>query len=436
MKKRLLSILLGGALLAGSTLGVTACSGKSNKITLWGPSAQQESLKEMVAQFLEENPDFGLEIELGVAGEGDAYSMMSNDAQSGADVFAYANDQVVKLISLGALARLNDATVTELKSSNVLASVEAGKVGDYFYGYPYAADNGFFMFYDSSVVSEDDAKTLEGVLAACKAKKKYFLYQLTTGWYAGSFIYGAGGEYTAIYDGLVVSEVICNFDEKAPDSNYTYGELGGQQLIDLRTANDYVVDGDDTQISNYLNAKGGSKLGACITGTWNAKLIQSKLQTTDEDGNLVDHYAATTLPTWKSSLDGKTYNWKSFAGYKLYGVNAYSKHIDKAHQLAAFLSSEKMQEKRFDDNQIGPSNTKVAALPKVTENLAISTINKQIATNSVIQRPTPDAYWTEMESFANAMKTWGTPSEKEDEEEPVVTTLADRVKKLVSALKG
>lgn len=415
MKKRIASLIMGGALAAAGVVGFTGCGGsdddnskKGGKLTLWGPSAQQVSLQEMVDQFLDENPDFGLEIELGVAGEGDAYGMMSNDVKSGADVFAYANDQLVNLYSIGALAKLTDSTVQTLKADNIEDAVNAGKIGNDYYGYPYAADNGFFMYYDSSIINEN--MSLEEVLDACTANGKYFIYQLATGWYAGSFIYGVGGEYIANYSGSSVSNIVCNFDEKAPGSDYTYGELGGQALIDLRK-HDALVDGDDTKISEYLQ---NNRLGACITGTWNAGVIEQYLG---------QNYAATVLPKWTSTLDGKTYDWKSFAGYKLYGVNSFSAHLPEAHQLAAFLSSAAMQEKRFDDSAIGPSNKAVADLDKVQDNVAIAAINKQFDTNSVIQASMPGSYWTEMESFATTLKDLDKIS-------------LDLVQELVAALKA
>ena len=415
MRKRIAALLMGGALAASATIGFTACNGggNSNKITLWGPSAQQESLQEMVDAFLAQNPGFGLTIELGVAGEGDAYAMMSNDPKSGADVFAYANDQIVNLYSLGALAPLNANTVAELKNTNTSASVEAGKIGDSYYGYPYAADNGFFMYYDKSIISEEQAKSLDDVLDACAAANKYFIYQFGTGWYVGSFMYGAGGSYEVIYDGVTVKQVNCNFDQIVPGTEYTYGELGGQALIDYYTYNDSVVDGDDAIISKYIN---NERLGACITGTWNAGIIQSYLK---------ENYAATILPNWKSNLTGETYKWKSFAGYKLYGVNSFSQHIDEAHKLAAFLSSQDMQEKRFDDSAIGPSNNVVAAMDKVKNNIAIAAISEQLkAENSVIQTAMPGSYWSEMESFGKAMMAWEGGNLKE------------RVVALVTALKA
>ena len=418
MRKRIASLLIGGVLVAGSALGMTACKdsgGKSNKLVLWGPSDQQVSLQEMVTQFLEANPDFGLEIELGVAGEGDAYGQMSTDPKSGADVFAYANDQSVNLYSIGALARLSTSVVDGLKETNSLASVEAGKIGDGYYGYPYAADNGFFMYYDKSVVSEEQSHKLEDVLDACAKAKKYIVYQFGTGWYVGSFMYGAGGSYSVSYEGTTVSDIQCNFDQKPAGGEYTYGELGGQQLIDFFNANDYVVNGGDEVLANYLNKK---QVGACITGTWNASKIKASFGE--------ENYAATILPDWTSSLDGKTYRWKSFAGYKLYGVNSFSKHLPEAHKLAAFLSSEEMQEKRFDDNEIGPSNLVVAAKDKVKNNVAIAAISEQLkAENSVIQTAMPSSYWSEMESFGGAMVEWdGTGN------------LLTRVQQLVTALKA
>ena len=412
MKKRLVSLLVGGVLASSAAIGFAGCGTKDDKITLWGPSAQQESLKEMVALFKEQNPNFGLEIELGVAGEGDAYSMMSNDPKSGADVFAYANDQIANLYGLGALARIGDSVVADLKSTNTLNSVEAGKIGESYYGYPYAADNGFFMYYDKSVVSEEQAKSLDAVLDACAEAGKYFIYQLTTGWYACSFIYGAGGQYSVTYEGSSVDTITCNFDQSPDGTEYTYGEIGGQQLQDIQK-HDAFVDGDDNVISTYLT---GKRLGACISGTWNAGLIEKYLG---------ENYAATVLPKWKSQLTEKEYDWKSFAGYKLYGVNAFSKHLGEAHKLAAFLSSQAMQEKRFDDSAIGPSNTTVAAMDKVKNNIAISTITKQIAENSVIQTAMPSSYWTEVESFANAMKSWDGSG-----------NLRTRVQELVTALKA
>ena len=127
-----------------------------------------------------------------------------------------------------------------------------------------------------------------------------------------------------------------------------------------------------------------------------------------------------------SSLDGKTYKWKSFAGYKLYGVNPNCGDVEKAQQLAAFLSSEAMQEKRYDAVEVGPSNKKVAALDKVKDNIALAAINDQFNGYSVTQRPMPSRYWDGMEAFGQNVLNWvGTDLKFEELQARLTTLLSD-----------
>ncbi len=412
--KKFISIALCGTLAAVGVLGIAACGKSKPGLTVWGPSAQQESLKQMIALFKEANPDITYEIEVGVCSEGDGYSMMSNDPQSGADVYAFANDQLVNLYSIGALSPLAPSTVTALHTSDDTAAVEAGKLGDNYYGYPYAADNGFFLYYDSSVVTAEQAQTVDGVLQACIDAGKDFIFEGTNSWYALSFAYGAGATYTPTYEGSVLKSVVADFDQKADGGKYSYGQLGGYQLAKVLQATCTKV-GNDTVIDDALS---NGTFGACVRGTWKGDAIKTALK---------DKYAATTLPRW-TGADGKTYDWVSFAGYKLFGVNAYSKHAEDAHKLAAFLSSEAMQEKRFKDNGVGPSNKAVAALQDVKDNVAISTMTKQIKTASVVQVPMPSNYWSEADSFGQAMKLLDLNASWSD--------LQDRVVEMVTAMKA
>ncbi len=395
-KKRLVAFLACGVLTAGAAMGLSACGDKDdNSLTVWGPNNQQTLLRELIDDFKTENPDFGLDIKLGVCGENEAYANMSKDVQASADVYGYANDQLINLRKAGAVARLSDSAVATIKENNDAGSVESGKITekgvDAYFGYPYASDNGFFMYYDKSVVSEEQAKTLEGVLEACAAGGKYFLFNMNDqpSWYVGSFLYGAGGQYEAIYDGSVVSEVKCNFNEKKDGTNYTYGEIGGQGLIDLKNNKRYISCNDNV-ISTYLT---GGKLGACVSGTWNAKAIKEKLG---------DNYAAAKLPTYHSSLTGEDYQIVPFMGYKLYGVNPYSKHVNEAHQLAAYLAGEKAQQKRFEALEIGPSNKTVAASEAVKSNVALAALLSQTSFAKV-QTSLPGGYWSAFDAFGTGI---------------------------------
>ena len=398
-KKGIISLLACGVLAAGATLGMAACGGsKGGSITVWAAADELPTLNKMLEQFKEDNPDYGLEIKTGISGTGDALSNISTDPSAAADVYCFANDQLVDLITYQALSPIPEASVTKLKEENYLNSVMSGYHNGEYYGYPYAADNGYFLYYNKAVVSEEQAKTLDGILDACYAAGKYMIYNMEEAWYVGTFFLGTGegcvgGTYTIEYEGNTVSKAYTNFDQKAAGQDtYTIAQVGAQAMIDMveNYKADCFTSGDDDTISQYLNGDGKvTRFGACISGTWNAKVIKEKLG---------DNYAAAKLPTYHSSLTNTDYQMGSLAGYKLFGVNPNTKHTKKAHQLAAYLTSEKMQELRFDDLQTGPSNTKVAKLDKVINNEAQAAVAAQ-AQFATLQGCYTDSYWNPMKQF-------------------------------------
>jgi len=390
MKKRILALLACGAFAAGATAGLTACNNDKG-ITVWAPNTQQELVKSLVNEFLEANPDFKIPVTVGVCGENNAYAQMSVDVEASADVYGFANDQLMNLRNAGALARISSANVEKLKTENEAKAVDAGKITedgtDYYYGYPYAADNGFFLYYDKSVVSEEDAKSIDTIIKAC-GRTHEFLFNMNDqpSWYLGSFFYGAGGDYTMEWDGSVLVSAGCNFDQKPQGVDYTYGQIAAQALIDLRAKTQF-VSCNDTVISQELSE---GRMAACITGTWNAKLIQEKLG---------DNYAVTKCPTFSSSLTGDVqYQMKPFIGYKLFGVNPYSKHLAEAHQLAAYLSSEAAQVRRFTECGIGPSNLNAQKSEDVKKDLALNALWSQNSFAKV-QESLPDTYWTAFDTI-------------------------------------
>ncbi|MDE6001137.1 MAG: extracellular solute-binding protein, partial [Clostridia bacterium] len=124
-----------------------------------------------------------------------------------------------------------------------------------------------------------------------------------------------------------------------------------------------------------------------VSGTWNAKNIQQLLG---------DNYGICKLPT--VTVDEETVQLSSFKGYKIYGVNSHSKNLVEAHKLAQFLSSEAMQEIRFDNHNIGPTNKAVAALEKVANNETLAVLNAQNA-YAVEQKSVPSNFWSPLDTY-------------------------------------
>ncbi len=65
------------------------------------------------------------------------------DLEGGADVFAFADDQVAALAAAGGLDPIADST--EIRNASLPAAVEAASVEGTLYAYPLTADNGYFL---------------------------------------------------------------------------------------------------------------------------------------------------------------------------------------------------------------------------------------------------------------------------------------------------
>ena len=202
MKKKLISMLVSAAmasvLLAGCSSGSSdepaADSGEKQNVslTLWGAEEDQALLQNLIDSFKEEYADVAnFDISLGVESESTAKDTVLTDAEAAADVYAFASDQLPDLVKAGALQSIDemeealtaytDKTVDDIKNANTESSVEAATYDDTLYAFPMTADNGYFLFYDSTVVSEEDVATWDGLLAAAQASGKRVAMTLASG---------------------------------------------------------------------------------------------------------------------------------------------------------------------------------------------------------------------------------------------------------------
>lgn len=387
MKKRMIALALSATMVLSAGVMLAGCSGdpdpnldpneKENvSLVLWGPSQQQTMAEEMIEAFKAKYTDKNYSITYNVVSEADAAGTITTDVSAGADVYAFANDQLLVLQRAGALAQVGGSYLEDIRANNSASSVEAATFDGRVYAYPYSDDNGYFLYYDKSKV--DSPETLAGILEDCAASGSKFIFDLDNSWYDAAFFFGAGASYEVTYnsDGSV-NTVACDFDDA------TKGTVAGKAMIELANSSAF-LNGDDNSITAELT---GGTFGAAVSGTWNAKVISETLG---------ENYAACKLPTFE--VDGQTYQMGSFAGCKLYGVNPTSDHLADAHRLAAFLSGEEMQQKRYDDMQIGPSNTKVAASDAVKANIALAALADQ-AQYATAQIAVPGGFWTAVEAF-------------------------------------
>ena len=211
-KLGVLSLLL--ALLLPTLSSCGAPMGKET-ITVWAAENVLTFTRERCQVFLEENPDVAEQFQINVVAmsEGDTASQMQTDVDAGADVYAFAQDQLGRLIRAGALSPLGGTFLDAVKAENDPGSVAAASMGDRVYAYPLTADNGYMLYYDTSVVT--DPTSLRAILADCAAAGKKMYMDIRNGWYLVSFFFGAGCHYTTEVneDGNIVS-VDCDFNSE------------------------------------------------------------------------------------------------------------------------------------------------------------------------------------------------------------------------------
>lgn len=322
-------------------------------MTVWASEEDQDLTTKLLDQFKAQYPDVTFEITLGAESESTAKDTVLTDVEAAADVYAFADDQINDLVQAGALQEVVANYTYDVAGSNVAGAVEAASVDGKLYAYPMTADNGYFMFYDSSVFTADDVKSLEKMIEVAEAAGKKIAMDISNGWYIYAFFQGAGLELSLNDDG---------------SNTCTWNAVGGtdvaQAILDL-TASNVLVDMGDEDMATQI-AEGN--VVACVNGTWRAETAQQAWG---------DNYAATKLPTFKAG--GKDCQMSSYSGYKLVGVNPHSANLGWAMLLAEFLTNEDSQKARFEARGLGPANSAAAASPEVQANPAIAALAEQAA---------------------------------------------------------
>ena len=376
MKKLLVSMLM-----ILMTLSLVACQAeepvaevKDVTLKVWGSQEDQEMLTGMIEEFKAANPGTNWTIELGVVGEPDARTKYLEDPEAAADVFAFANDQVMDLVNAGALYEVTinkDAIV----AANIQSAVDSATVDGKLYGFPMTADNGYFMYYDKSVFSEEDVKSLDKMLEVAQAAGKSVFMDVSNGWYIASFFIGAGNKFEMV-DGKQVLDF----------NNETGVKVG--EAIKAFTAHPAFLTGDD----NVLKAGLGTTIAAGVSGTWNAGDISTILGA---------NYGAAKLPEF--TLGGVSTQMGSFAGFKLMGVNSLTMYPEEAFALAEFLTNEANQVKRFEVRKLGPANKNAAQNEAVLADVALSALAQQ-APYAMSQNSVAGTYWGPAEAFGLALE--------------------------------
>ena len=383
---RILSLALALLMLA---VCFVACTPKEEgiKITLWVSTTKgvKEFTEQQVEAFKALHPEYKFEITVATVAEGDAATEVLKDVKTAPDMYCFAQDQISRLVQGGALAPLGVQATETVKSQNDAGSVGAATVGDKVYAYPLTSDNGYYLYYDKSIVSDKDAETMEGIIEACRKNGKLFGYDAANGWFTAGFFFSqpvGGGdplcystwEYSA--DGQTVTGVNDNWHSNN-------GLIAMKAMRALTTSGVWVGTADTF-----------AGTGAIVTGIWNANAAEAEYG---------DNMRATKLPTF--TVDGVEYQMGSFSGYKLIGCKPQEDETKAkiCADLALYLTSGEAQLERYYEFQWGPSNLEAQANQDVKENKLLAALllqNQYSQPQGVI----PNDWWAEAAALGEKSK--------------------------------
>ena len=364
----------------------TGGSTETISLRLWGAEEDQDLLAQLVENFKAEYSDYTFDIQIGVESESTAKDTILTDVEAAADVYAFASDQLPDLVAAGAILALDDTmdqvlqtyagkTLADVTAANTEASVDVATYDGQLYAFPFSAD-GYFMFYDPSYITAEQAQTWDGLLEAANAAGMRVGMTLASGWYNASFFYGAGFTTVLNADGTTT------IDWNGTSPSGITGVQVVQSMLDIASNPAFlaIADGD---ISNQIN---GGSLCAVISGPWDNSTVE---------GAFGDDFVACKLPTY--TVGDQQIQTGSVASYKLMGVNPYSQNAGWAVLLAEYLTNEQSQVTRFEQRALIPSNISSAADEAVASNKSVAGLTDQ-SPYAVVQT-VGGRYWDPTASF-------------------------------------
>ena len=361
-------------------------------LTVWGAEEDEELLSQIIGSFQEKyrgQADFN--ITYMPQSESSCTNALMADLEQGADVFAFADDQLNTLVAAGALEPVENAEA--VKKANLPEAVLAASVNDTLYALPLTADNGYFLYYNKQYFSEDDIKSFDQMLTIAAENEKKISMEWSSGWYVYS-LFGNTGLTVGLNDDGITN--YCTW-------NSTDGSVKGTDVA--RAMQDIAMHPGFTSVDDagFLAGVKNGTIIAGVNGVWNSVALEQAWGR---------NFGAAKLPSYRCA--GKQVQMASFSGYKLIGVNAYSKHREWAAKLAEWIANEENQKLRFQLRGQGPSNINAAASDEVQNSPAIAALLAQ-SEFSCLQRIGGN-FWDPVTAFtANILA--GNPSGKSLQEQ-------------------
>ena len=381
-----------GLLLAGC--GPVSGDSGAEKIRLmvWSPSEDQSKdsgqwLQTCCENFAALHPEWDITFVYGVSDEASAATAVSQDPDASADVFMYANDTLTTMTDANALAKFGGIYAEELKATNSETLLDSLTLDGDIYGVPFTT-NTWYMYYDKSVFTEEDVKSLDTML-----EKGVVSFPFVNSWYLPAFYFGNG--CTLFGDGTQ--------EELGADFGGENAVEVTEYLVDLVANPNFKIDQDG---SGLAGLRDGS-INAIFSGSWDAAAVQEILG---------DNMGVAALPTY--TLNGEEKQMYAYAGSKAIGVNTSTKHMKASVELAMYLGSAEAQRLHYELRNVIPCNTELNSDPEIAADPVVKAQNDTFDRTSILQPfvASMNNCWTPVENMGKAIRNGSVTKENAAEQ--------------------
>lgn len=381
-----------GLLLAGC--GPVSGDSGAEKIRLmvWSPSEDQSKdsgqwLQTCCENFAALHPEWDITFVYGVSDEASAATAVSQDPDASADVFMYANDTLTTMTDANALAKFGGIYAEELKATNSETLLDSLTLDGDIYGVPFTT-NTWYMYYDKSVFTEEDVKSLDTML-----EKGVVSFPFVNSWYLPAFYFGNG--CTLFGDGTQ--------EELGADFGGENAEEVTEYLVDLVANPNFKIDQDG---SGLAGLRDGS-INAIFSGSWDAAAVQEILG---------DNMGVAALPAY--TLNGEEKQMYAYAGSKAIGVNTSTKHMKASVELAMYLGSAEAQRLHYELRNVIPCNTELNSDPEIAADPVVKAQNDTFDRTSILQPfvASMNNCWTPVENMGKAIRNGSVTKENAAEQ--------------------
>lgn len=357
MKKKLLALLLACCMIVGLLSACGSSDKPSNNsqapaagsqapskepnaepekvsLTIWTPSEDQNPdmgawVVTMCDKFNAEHPEWDITFDYGVCSESDAKKLVTQDVDKAADVFLFGSTGLETLCQANALTEWGGTYKQFVEDNYPESLVDTLNFDGGLYGVPITTDT-YFMYYDKSVFSEDDAKSLDTML-----EKGKVAFPLANGYYLAAF-YLANG---------------CTFFGPNGQDRAAGIDLGGDKgvavtnlLVDLVANPNFIV----AEPSDAIGMMREGNCDAYICGTWQAAQTQEVLG---------ENYGVAPLPS--VMINGVNSQIRPFTSAKAVGVKSTTKYPEVSLNLAMYLAGYEGQKLHYELRGYVPCENKL-----------------------------------------------------------------------------